>query len=559
VTIRVPGNWGVPEGALYEEITEPGDVVFEWPDAPPGSKVTYDLAQAPADSTATATLSGAIDGADLPGAYVLERTCTHMGHAVRKDVAVAFLNMGAGAEAIGLTAPVPLSLSVGSTAGTLVIPEATGGTAPYAYTAVVAFDSPLTGGAVVSSVSGRTVGLTGLTNGAYYEVLCTAVDAEGNSASRRGSVLVASVAAGTMLPGAFPASQRLASTATTSTITFNAVGGGFTEPVSYTATIISGPGEVTGVVGQTVSIEGHSEDTTTLVRLRATDSTAPTPLTADAFAIVEIAPSFENPLVWRPLRDISFDSAANAQGPFVLGSQTVPLIDSASGDVIDCTLVHAMNSGSFANITSELTEDNGWRMSWASTATSTNCKGPLKIPLPATIGNDDDLRVTVWYTVSQPVTNNSAYIQVNNDKGGSPPNDDDADVWGGSRVLRAGVATTAFYLKYSAGNGPAALNTGTTPAFPLTGLDGTTEITQVHYLPRYAYRARMGVSGEGIAISADLGAPSTAPSNKALRGGWCAGDSSVWLFQGGSNGGANGGGNQWTQIRRVLIERRTLP
>jgi hypothetical protein len=110
VTIRVPGNWGVPEGALYEEITEPGDVVFAWPDAPPGSKVTYDLAQAPADSTATATLSGAIDGADLPGAYVLERTCTHMGAIVRKDIAVALLNTAV--EVTDLTAPTPPAVQV---------------------------------------------------------------------------------------------------------------------------------------------------------------------------------------------------------------------------------------------------------------------------------------------------------------------------------------------------------------------------------------------------------------------------------------------------------------
>jgi hypothetical protein len=88
---------------LYEEITEAGDVTFEWPAVPPGTQATFELTQAPAESTATASLSGVLDGADLPGAYVLERTCSLMGHAVRKDVAVALYDGGSS----DLTAPTP--------------------------------------------------------------------------------------------------------------------------------------------------------------------------------------------------------------------------------------------------------------------------------------------------------------------------------------------------------------------------------------------------------------------------------------------------------------------
>ena len=460
------------------------------------------------------------------------------------------------APALALTPPPVLSLAFGSTSGTLVSSDATGGTAPYSYSATVTYGSPGTGDAQVLGVSGKNISLVGLSAG-LFNVLITVTDDNGDTATATASVTVASVAAGTMLPGAFPPSQRLASTETTASINFNGVTGAWTDPVSYVASVVSGAGSASNT-GTSTTLSGLSEDTVSLVRLRATDSTSPTPLEADGFCLVEVAPTFENPLIWKPLRDISFDSAANAQGPFVSGSQTVPLVDDVSGSTIDCTLVHSMNSGSFSSITSEMTETDGWKMLWAATATATNCKGPLKIPIPIVIGNDDDLRVTVWCTTSQPANSNSSYVQINNDKGGSPPNDDDADVWGGNRILRAGASATAFYLKYAAGNGPAALTTATTPAFPLSGLDGSTELAQAHYLPRYTYRARMTVTGTGIAIGADLGAPSTAPSNKALRGGWCAGDSAVWLFQGGSNGGSNGGGNQWTKIRRILIERRTL-
>ncbi len=192
MTIRVPGNWGVPEGALYEEITEPGDVVFEWPDAPPGSKVTYDLAQAPADSTATATLSGAIDGADLPGAYVLERTCSLMGHAVRKDVAVAFLNTAA--EVTDLTAPTPpapQSLASSATTASLTWTHAgaPGGTT-YAVAIVDSEDDEI----APDSGTGLGPWVIPVVSGRAYIATITATAPDGQTAQSSALVAVAAAA-----------------------------------------------------------------------------------------------------------------------------------------------------------------------------------------------------------------------------------------------------------------------------------------------------------------------------------------------------------------------------
>jgi hypothetical protein len=129
-------------------------------------------------------------------------------------------------------------------------------------------------------------------------------------------------------------------------------------------------------------------------------------------------------------------------------------------------------------------------------------------------------------------------------------------------VLTVGAGTesnTALYLNYQSGGSPPTLNISTTPPCPLNWLDGTIELTQVLYLPRYTNRARVNMSGTGSLIQCDLGLVGVAASNNSLRGGWCSGDSNIWLFHGGSNGGGNGLGNQWTKISRIIIERRQLP
>jgi len=264
-----------------------------------------------------------------------------------------------------------------------------------------------------------------------------------------------------------------------------------------------------------------------------------------------------SPLLWEKLREVDFEDAANAQGPFISGSQIVPLVDTA-GVSFNATLVHSMASGAFSNITSQITAGDGWRMTWAATGTSTNCRGPMSIPIGATLGPDDDFRVTIVGTTSQPVSSNSSYWQITRDNV-TPPTADDPDVWGGNRILRNGASNTALYLSYQSGGSPPTLNISTTPPCPLNWLDGTTELTQVLYLPRYTNRARVNMSGTGSLIQCDLGLAGVAASNNSLRGGWCSGDSNIWLFHGGSNGGANGLGNQWTKISRIIIERRQLP
>jgi hypothetical protein len=263
-----------------------------------------------------------------------------------------------------------------------------------------------------------------------------------------------------------------------------------------------------------------------------------------------------SPLLWEKLREVDFEDAANAQGPFILGSQIVPLVDTA-GAPFNATLVHSMVSGAFSNITSEITAGDGWRMTWAATGTNTNCRGPISIPIGATLGLDDDFRVTIVGTTSQPVSPNSSYWQISKD--GVTPNADSANCWGGNRILRNGASNTALYLNYQGGGSPATLNISTTPPCPLNWLDGTIELTQVLYLPRYTNRARVNMSGTGSLIQCDLGLTGVAASNNSLRGGWCSGNSNIWLYHGGSNGGANGLGNQWTKISRIIIERRQLP
>jgi hypothetical protein len=55
-----------------------------------------------------------------------------------------------------------------------------------------------------------------------------------------------------------------------------------------------------------------------------------------------------SPLLWEKLREIDFEDAANAQGPFILGSQIVRLLIQQVPLSMP-TLVHSMVSGAFSN------------------------------------------------------------------------------------------------------------------------------------------------------------------------------------------------------------------
>jgi hypothetical protein len=457
---------------------------------------------------------------------------------------------------LSLAPPAVLNIAAGTTTGTIVSLDATGGTAPYTYSAAITFDSSGAGTASISGISGKNISLQFLTNGLYLEVTITATDSLGATASVTAGVLVASVAAGTMTPGAFPASQLLASSETTASISFNPVGGVFTAPVTYVATVQSGTAGISNI-GTAVSLTGLSQDTVVLVRLRATDSTGGTPLVADAFALIEVQADVTNPLIYSVIREIDFTDPANAAGPFVNGSQSVNLLDKNTGATVGCTLIHSMAAGSFATMTSQIISGTGWKLGFAATATPTFCNGPLLIPLPSSIGFDDDVVVTIVGYSNQPVSNNSSYFQVA--RTGSTPSQDSTNCWGGFRILRSAVAQTALFINAQGGTAGTTLTTVTTPPCPLTWVGGAVQLTLRLYLPRYANRARVNMNGTGSSIVCDLGAAAVVASSTANRGGWIAGNSGFWLYHGASNGGGNGLGAQFSTITSIKFERRTLP
>jgi hypothetical protein len=474
-------------------------------------------------------------------------------------IAYVFPRGGSGsptAPSLSLTAPPPLSVAAGQTTGSLVSSEATGGTGPYTYDAAISFDSSGSGTATITGISGRTISLAYLSNGLYLEITITATDSLGATASVVASVLVASVAAGTMTPGAFPASQLLATTETTASVAFNVVGGSFTAPVTYVATVQSGTAGISNV-DTAVSLTGLTADSVVLVRLRATDSTGGTPLVADAYALVEVSAATTNPLIWQTIREIDFTATGNAQGPFINGSQAVSLVDANTSATLACTLIHSMNSGSFSNITSEILDGVGWKQSMLATGASTSTDGPILIPLPSAIGYDDDIRVTIVGIANHNVGGLNSYWQMC--KTGATPNANSSNAWGGVRLLRNGVSTTVLTISAQSGTSGSNLSQVTTPPCPLTWMDGSTELTVQLYLPRYGTRARVNMSGTGSSINCDLGSASVSASSTALRGGWIAGNTGVWLFHGIGNGAVNGLGLQYSIIKSIKIERRTLP
>jgi hypothetical protein len=459
-----------------------------------------------------------------------------------------------GGSVLALTSPTTVLVGVNTTTATVESEEATGGVGPYTYSAEIVYDSTGLGVAYIASMVGRDALTELLSNGQILTITFTVTDAVGATASANATVVVAAEAASSMLPGANPESQTIASDQTTASISFSPVTGSYTEPVSYNASLATGSA-LLNLTGTDVDLASLAPGTAQLVLLRATDSSA-IPKVADAYGLVTVLPSEVSPLAWQPIRSILFTDAINAQGPFVNGSQTVPLVDAITGITVNCTLVHSMLSGSFSSITSQITEGDGWRIAWAATGSSTNCRGPIRIPLPVTFGYDDDIRVIIKGVTSQPVSSNSSYWQICRD--GPTPAADSSACWGGNRQLKNGAATS-LRLNAQSGVSGSLISNSSTPPCPLSWLDGSTETTTVLYLPRYTNRARVNMSGTGSTIVCDLGLTGVAASSSASRGGWCAGNSAVWFFHGGSNGGANGGGNQWTRITQLTIERRTLP
>lgn len=627
---------------LYEEITSAGDVEPAWPELLPGCKAVFDLVQAPAGSSATASLSGLLADADLPGAYILQRSAVRMGQVAARDFAVVHwpavgedvtapvspsrielpvgtTNTGsvtwthasppdspiytlsvicitdgttvtpsgsnltwswavetdkayvatltctsggfsASATPLGvvvaaqpelsLGSPSPVTIAAGTTTGTITWPAASGGTAPYTYAAVITGDSTGAFTTYISGVSTRDVSLAALTNGQFLQVTMTVTDAAGRTDSSDGYVLVASSAAGTMTPGAFPATQNLASTATTATIEFNAVGGTFTAPVSYVATVVSGPGAASNS-GTTATLTGLSPGGATLVRLRATDSNG-TPRTADAFALVNVAASAASPLVWQKL--VGFDLKAQGTVNFVSGANSITLT-SDDGRVFSNVPVNiSMGLGSYTTCPDALGASGGWRRLFAATASPTYIRSRMGVPLGVPIGADDDLLVVITGKALNNVSANSFYWQV------SPADDlsEDAAAVQGMRLLRSG-SSTALYLR-AGGSSGAIINQSSSPPCPLDWQDGSTVITETIYYPRRSTRGIVYMSEAGVpGPQADLGQVGTTPASNAVRPGVWGGKNTVYVQHYTANGSANGLGLQYSEMHTITIYRRTLP
>lgn len=644
MTVRVPAGWGLLEGAFYEEITSAGDVSFPWPALPSGAKATYVLTQAPAGSNASASLSGQIVDADLPGCYVLVRRVRLLGQAddVSRDVGVlhwpasgedvtaptppARVELPAGTTntgtvtwthasppdspvytlsvicvtdgttvtpsgsnlawswavetgkayvatltctsgdfsasaaplsvvvaaqpALALGSPSPVTVVAGTTTGTITWPAATGGTSPYTYAAVITGDSTAAFTTYISGVSGSAVSLAALTNGQFLQVTVTATDATGRTVSSDGYVLVASSAAGTMTPGAFPASQSLASTATTASISFNAVGGTFTAPVSYVATVVSGPGAATNT-GTSASLTGLTPGGVTLVRLRATDSNG-TPRTADAFALVNVAASAASPLVWQKVIGYNFKSQGTVN--FASGASTITLTSDDGRVFSNVPVSVTMPSGSYATCPDGLSAAGGWKRTWASTSTGTFIRSRISLPIGTTLGADDDVLIIITGKFNNAVSGNSVYWQV----ASADDTSEDGTTVQGMRLLKSG-ANTALYLRAAGGSG-AIISQTSAPPCPLVWQDGSTVVTQTTYYPRRTSRGIVYMSAAGVpGPQADLGQTGTTPASNAVRPGLWGGKSIAYLQHYGSNGNANGLGAQYQEMHTIEIYKRTLP
>jgi hypothetical protein len=426
---------------------------------------------------------------------------------------------------------------------------AEGGVGPYTYDAVINYDSTGSHTAYISSISGLNINIANLVNNQLVGVLITVQDATGDTVTTTAYMTVANAAAGTMTPGTFPASQTLDAGTTTASITFNAVGGTFTGPVTYVATIASGAGSVSNT-GLSVSLSSLVGGETTLVRLRATDSTPVTPKIADAYALVSVASS-ASPLVWQTIRQ--FDMKAQGSATLVTGAQTVNLTDANTGAVVPCTLTYSMGSGSFSSITATLSSANGWRHLVASTGSGTFVRGPLQVPLGLTLGLDDEVRVIIIGKGNNAVSANSFYFQAEN---GTVSSEDSTHA-NGFRLMRSGV-NTAMYLR-AGGSSGSFISNSSTPPCPTTWQDGSTVLTQTLVFARRCTRAYVTVSGTGSVLSADLGHIGTTPSSNAVRGGWGHAKSTLTIQHHTSNGVANGGGAQYSEIHSIIIQRRTLP
>jgi hypothetical protein len=460
--------------------------------------------------------------------------------------AAASLVSSSGPSPLEWNSPAPVQVAFGTTTGSVTLLTPTGGTAPYTYSAIITYDSTGNYTSYISSISGQTINLAALTAGQVLSLECTATDSVGNIIDTTATIIVASAAAGTMTPGAFPASQTLASNVTSTSITFNPVGGTFTAPVTYVATISIGAGSVSNV-GTDVSLSALVPSGSTLVRLRATDAAA---RIADAFCLVTVAAEAASPLVYQKV--IGFDFRNQGTQSFALGANTVSLT-SDDGRSFSTGLNISMGTGSYTTCPDSFSAA-GWKRTWASTATGTFLRSRLAMPLGITIGADDDVRVVFTGRFNNAVSANSVYWQV------SPTDDasEDAGSVQGMRLLKSG-ANTALFLR-AAGASGAIISQTSSPPCPLVWQDGSTTITMTIFYPRRSTRGIVYMSQGGTpGPQADLGQVGTTPASNQVRPGILGGRNTLYIQHYGSNGAANGLGAQFEEIYTIEVFRRTLP
>lgn len=229
MSIIVPASWGNVVGALYEEVNSAGNVSFAWPALPAGAKATYELTQAPAGSTAAASLSGVLEDVDLPGCYVLTRRVRSMGVAddLARDVGIVFWPT-AGTDVVAPVSPSRVDLAAGSTSsGTITWTHAS---PPVGATYSLAVYNITDGTSVTPSGSGLSWSWTVATDKQYVAVLtCTA-----GAFSASSTPLAVVVANYATLAWAVPSAAAVSSGTTSATITWATPTGGVT-PYKYSA------------------------------------------------------------------------------------------------------------------------------------------------------------------------------------------------------------------------------------------------------------------------------------------------------------------------------------
>jgi len=205
--------------------------------------------------------------------------------------------------ALSWVAPAAISVATGTTSTTITWPAATGGLAPYTYSATTAkYDSAGTYSFTLSDASLVTT-IGAMANGSTYVVQRTVTDAEGTSITVQAAVVVGAAVAA-ITAGTAPANQTLAAGTLSATIgTWGSSSGG-TGPYTYALTEPTGHGaSITGSGLGSYSATGLTNGRTYGFLLEITDS-----LGAKGYSVVTISVAYAVP-EWEELITVDFTDA----------------------------------------------------------------------------------------------------------------------------------------------------------------------------------------------------------------------------------------------------------